>query len=313
MSTANLSKKVLFTLGRKIVNNEGFKIGKYKFTPVPGANEGEYQGVLEYSQSDENLLHGVTEANLILALSSMILRSDAKFVKSDIYGEFLSPAKFIQRTLPSYLTSDVKVVPDDITIYLNKAESMDGKVFDRFLRSCGIYQKALRFMKDDPILSFFLLVSAIETLANTVITGSEGSETKYKKFVYEYSSNELKKEQDTEFGELLDQAYRIRSKFTHFGTNYESPIGVADLYYMDRGLRYFRDHSEKPPVKVPSVYWFEKVVHTVLMEFLNQHQDKGAGGQKLTDHALKLSTVTTVASRAIEKGEQITLDDIRPD
>ena len=123
--------------------------------------------------------------------------------------------------------------PSDFEDLFKKLYSLDLDVLRQYLRSCNAYRTALSLIDDNPTLSFFLLVTAIEAISNSVIKRGTKSE-KFRKFILEYLPSSF----EHELGDrkllllLIKQAYRMRNAFTHGGT--EISIGTLSADKLKR-------------------------------------------------------------------------------
>jgi len=189
----------------------------------------------------------------------------------------------------------------------SKLESLDQDLLRQYLRGCGAYRTALSLTQDNPTLSFFLLVTAIEAVSNKAIRSGH-----QKKDFVEFILKYLPKSFEDELGdkdllsELINQAYVMRSNFTHGGTE----ISIVTLLADRVGRKYIKHMVKDKQICSPSLSWFAGVVQAVLLKFLLDQEVRERHESILSDLAREEGVIYLKAARDIKAGQIVTTKDL---
>jgi hypothetical protein len=243
------------------------------------------------------------EGDYILSLLSLILQMKIEFDSTKINNV----QGTVRRKRSSFLNGKIEF-PSDFKDLFEKLYSLNIDVLRQYLRSCSTYRTALSLIDDNPMLSFFLLVTAIEAISNKIIE-AESIKQKFIDFILKY----IPKSFEEELGHkellvrLINQAYHMRSAFTHGGTE----ISLGTLSADDLGRNYVKHYIAGKEVYSPSLMWFEKVVHATLLEFLRTQKVEEKIEPKLSNLAIEEEAIINVkVTKAIEAGRIVTTKDV---
>jgi hypothetical protein len=145
------------------------------------------------------------------------------------------------------------------------------------------------------VVSFFLLVVAIECLSNSIIVlesdvpwneyqtfygpkfKSIKNSVKFVEFICRYLPPEvLKEEGDVNLlRRRLLSAYHIRNGFVHNGEDLPRPVAMADLLGR-RSIAYVavRKEGKEREIRGPALLWLEKIVVSALKGYLRRESGK---------------------------------------
>jgi len=147
------------------------KFDKYKIHSVPTAresiNDSRESFLLEFCdswKSGQMSSNPEKEGDYILSLLSLMLQTKINFDSMRINNVQAT----IKRRRSSFLNGRMDFPPDFEDLF-RKLNVMDKDVLRQYLRSCEAYKASLSLIDDNPTLSFFLLVTAIEAISNVVI------------------------------------------------------------------------------------------------------------------------------------------------
>jgi hypothetical protein len=282
---------------------------KYKLRSVPTAKESladtheglilEFQDLWKKGQVSSN---PEREGDHVLSFLSLVHAMKVEFNSFKLNN--------VQVTLRSGRSSFLNGKMDssiDLGELCRKLESLDQDLLRQYLRGCSAYRTALLLIEDNPTLSFFLLVTAIEAVSNKVMRS--GSQRKnFAKFILKY----LPKSFEGELGSkgilllLIDEAYTMRSAFTHGGS--EISIGTLSADHVQR--KYVKHIVKGKEICSPSLSWFAGVVQTVLLKFLLDQETGDEHESILSDLAREEGIITVRAARDVKAGQLVTTKDV---
>lgn len=282
---------------------------KYRISSIPTARESLTETtenlLLEFKdlwKKDQIFSNPEKEGDYVLSLLSLILQTKIEFDSTKINNVQAT----LRRKRSAFLKGKIEF-PSDFEDLFKKLHSLDLDVLRQYLRSCSVYRTALSLIDDNPTLSFFLLVTAIEAISNKVI-GSDKLSRNFKEFILRYlpsfSKDELEDEKLLHL--LIEQAYVMRSAFTHGGT--EISIGTLSADKLDR--KYVKHYIKGREVYSPSLRWFGSVVRAVLLEFLRDQKIVEGQVSKLSDLAIEEAIIYVKSTKAIEVSQVVTTKDV---
>jgi hypothetical protein len=282
--------------------------GKYKLKSIPTRRESiddtqenlmlEFQDLWKEGQLSSN---PEKEGDYVLSLLSLVNEMKAEFnsIKvNNVQGT-------IGRKRSSFLIGKMEL-PTDLEDLLKRLQSMDPDLLKQYLRSCSAYRVALSLIDYNPTLSFFLLVTAIETVSNKVMTSGDLGKN-FVEFVLKY----LPKQFEDELGKdllllLLKEAWIMRCAFTHGGK--EISIGTLSADHIDR--KYVRHYIDNREVVSPSISWFGSVVQAVLLGFLRDQKIVKIHESILSDLAMEEGIIYVRAAKQVKAGQVLTTKDV---
>lgn len=309
MSKRCLDIEVLFTSSKTLEPKlREVTFSKYKISTIPTAKESlndtsesfllAFQDMWKEEQIASN---PETECDHVLAVLSLMLEMRVEFgaIKTDnIQGT-------LRKKRSSFLMGNIEL-PSDLEDLFKKLQSMDMNLLRQYLRSCNAYKIALSLIDDNPTLSFFLLVTAIEATSGIVMK-KEGNRANFREFILAY----LPKSFEDELGckelllSLIERAYDVRNAFTHGGSGLSGGVSFAD-----RLKRNYVKHKENgKEVYSPSTKWMGSVVRAVLLEFLRYQKVGDVQESKLSEIAIKDVTIDLIAARTVKPGRLVTSED----
>jgi hypothetical protein len=309
LSKRRLDIEALFTSSKTLEPRlKEVTFGKYKIRTIPTAKESlndtsesfllKFQDVWKEEQIASN---PETECNYVLAVLSLMLEMSVEFgsIKIDnIQGT-------LRKKRSSFLMGNIEL-PSDLEDLFKKLQSMDMNLLRQYLRSCNAYKTALSLIDGNPMLSFFLLVTAIEAISGIVMK-KKGNRANFREFILAY----LPKSFEDELGckelllSLIERAYDVRNAFTHGGRGLSGGVFVAD-----RLKRNYVKHKEKSKeVYSPSTKWMGSVVRAVLLEFLRHQKVGDVQESKLSEIAMEEVAINLIAARTVKGGQLVTSED----
>lgn len=302
--------KILFTSSKSLKPpSREVPLDKYKISSIPTARESlsdTHENLLlefyDLWKDDQRTSNPTKEGDYILSLLSLILQMKVEFDSLKVNNAQVT----LRRRRSTFLMGKMEF-PSDLEDLFKKLHSLDLDVLRQYLRSCSAYRIALSLIDNSPTLSFFLLVTAIEAISNTVIRGGTRSE-KFRKFILRYLPSSF----EDELGDrkllqlLMKQAYKMRSAFTHGGTE----ISIATLSADDLARKYVKHYVKGKEVYSPSLRWFESVVRAVLLEFLRSRKVIEGKESPLSVLAIEEQAIYLKAKKSLRLGQLITTKDI---
>jgi len=282
---------------------------RYKISSIPTARESltdTYESLLlefyDFWKGGQTSSNPEKEGDYVLSLLSLILQTKIKFDSVKLNNVQVT----VKKKRSSFLKGKIEF-PSDFEDLFKKLHSLDLDVLRQFLRSCSIYRTALSLIDDNPTLSFFLLVTAIEAISNTVTKRGTKSE-KFRKFILRYlpSSFEDGLRDRKLLLLLIKQAYRMRNAFTHGGT--EISIGTLSADNLNRN--YVKHYVKDKEVYSPSLRWFESVVRAVLLEFLRAQKMVEGKESKLSDLAIQEGIIYVKGKKPLKAGRVVTTKEV---
>ena len=292
----------------------------YRIRPIPSRTTSEktQEALLDFVQPKMEILapelsglqssSAINEALGLLAGLSVISRGKIEFDSATVNGSNVE-----EKVIYSQIFGDI-CNPSEIQKFYDLWASLRKNEQAYFLYSCRAYQAAMWLMNNNPTISFFLLVVAIESLANKILKKGKKSE-KFVGFVFRHLPRESIGGDKTEISktkDLLFQAYRTRCDFVHEGKAIPAATHLADL--LDR--KYVRHSVGKKELISPGLKWLEDIVRKALILFLQRrveekpHEPKKPFLYRIIE---KESVIKLKAARSIKKGEPVKADDFHLD
>ena len=310
MSKRCLNIEVLFTSSKTLEPKlKEITFSRYKIRTIPTAKESlndtsesfllEFQDLWKEGQIASN---PKTECDYVLAVLSLMSEMKVEFdsIKID------NTQGTLRKKRSSFLMGNVEL-PSNLEDLFKKLQSMNMNLLRQYLRSCNAYRTALSLIDNNPTLSFFLLVTAIEAISGIVMK-KKGNRASFREFILAY----LPKSFEDELGckelllLLIKRAYDVRNDFTHGGSGLSAGVFVAD-----RLERNYLKHKEKgKEVYSPSIKWMGSVVRAVLLEFLRHQKVGDVQKSKLSEIAIEDATIDFIATRTVKAGQLVRPKDL---
>ena len=280
MSTFLTNVQILFTSSKSIkpTQTEAIKIGKYKLRAVPTARasltDSTENILLEFNDewdADQKFSNPEEEGNIVLSFLSLIFQARIEHVASRLNTVQITA----KRAHSAYLNGEI-VLPPNTEKLLKKLLSMDMDLLRQYMRSCNAYKTALSLIGENPTLSFFLLVTAIEAISGKVIKKTE--RVNFVEFILNYLPKPVKDDIPDEklLRTLIKEAYAMRCAFTHGGHR----LSIGSLLADKSDLPFVAHYVDNKRIYSPSLKWFEKVVRYALVSFLEKQKIKKAEEKK---------------------------------
>ena len=308
--TTSLNIEVLFS-SSKSLNPDFSKIrfGKYEITTLPTIKESladtkencllNFQDVWKEDQMHSN---PEKEADYILSLLSVLFESRIEYGATKLGNVQVS----IRQKRSPYLEGRIENLPN-IEEIMRKLNSLDKDLLRQFLRSCNVYRASMSLIRDNPTLSFFLLVTSIEAISGKVIQKTELA-TNFVEFIIKYMPEALKREVGDEklLLLLIRQAWKMRCAFTHGGTG----ISIGSLSADNAERMYVKHYVAGKEVYSPSIKWLETVVRSALLSFLLQQNESNPDETKFAQLAREEGVIYLKPSRPVLAGRLVTRGDV---
>ncbi len=305
----SLDIEVLVTSSKSFNPNiSKIKFDKYEITTLPTIKESltdtKENWLLRFEDAwKEKQTHSnpEKEADYILSVLSVLLESKIEHVATKSNNVQVS---IRQRKAP-YLEGSINSLPN-IEEIIYKLNSLNHDLLRQFLRSCNAYRASISLIENNPTLSFFLLVTAIEAISGKVIKKTE--RLNFQEFVLGYMSEELKKEVGNKelLSLLIDQAWKMRCAFTHGGTS----LSIGSLSAEHSKRIYVKHYIGDKEVFSPSIRWFEKVVRSSLLSFLEQQSEVKGEESKLPQLAKDEGVIYVKTAKPVQSGRVVTTSDL---
>lgn len=301
--------EILFTSSRALEPGlKEVRFNKYRISSIPTAKESlddshenlvlDFQDLWKEGQTSSN---PEKEGDYILSLLSLVSKMKVEFDSIKVNNVQVT----LRRRRSSSLMGNMEL-PTDIEDMFRRLQSMDPDLLRQYLRSCSAFRAALSLIDDNPTLSFFLLVTAIEAVSNKVLKSGELKKD-FREFILRY----LPKSFEDELGRdpllvLLEEAYNMRCAFTHGGK--EISIGTLSADHTNR--KYVRHYIDDREVVSPSIYWFADVVQTVLIGFLRAQVISEVNESIMSDLAMEEGIIYVKAAKEVKAGQVLTTKDV---
>lgn len=310
MSKEGVDAKILFSSSKSLEPElREVTFGKYKICSVPTPRESlidTHENLLlefyDLWKEDQKGSNPEKEGDYVLSLLSLILQMKVEFDSVKLNNVQVT----MKKKRSSFLAGKIEF-PSDFEDLFKKLCSLDLDVLRQFLRSCNTYRTALSLIDDNPTLSFFLLVTAVEAISNKVIKRKRIREN-FREFILKYLPISFEEELGHRklLLSLIDQAYGMRNAFTHGGT--EISIGTLSADALER--KYVKHYVKGKEVYSPSLRWFENVVHAVLLEFLRTQKAVEGEEPRISDLAMKEGIIYVKSKKSPEAGRVISTKDV---
>jgi len=197
-------------------------------------------------------------------------------------------------------------LPSDLEDLFRKLLSMDVDLLRQYMRGCSAYRTALSMIDDNPTLSFFLLVTAIEAISGKVIKRTDREN--FTKFILTYLPISFENELETKelLPLLVSRAYDMRCEFTHGGCEISRGSVLADQLK----LNYVKHQIRNKELYSPSVRWFARVVRAALINFLRQQLIMEEKKSDLSGLAMEEGVIYLQAAKDVKEGQVVTTKDV---
>jgi hypothetical protein len=301
--------EILFTSSKALEPGlKEVRFNKYRISSIPTAKESlddshenlvlDFQDLWKEGQTSSN---PEKEGDYVLSLLSLVSKMKVEFDSIKVNNVQVT----LRRRRSSSLMGKIKL-PTDLEDLLRRLQSMDPDLLRQYLRSCSAYRAALSLIDDNPTLSFFLLVTAIEAVSNKALKSGELKKD-FREFILRY----LPKSFEDELGRdllllLLEEAYTMRCAFTHGGK--EISIGTLSADHTDR--KYVRHYIDDREVVSPSISWFGDVVQAVLLGFLKAQAIAEIHESIMSDLAKEEGIIYVKAAKEVKAGQVLTAKDV---
>jgi len=264
-----------FSLSKEVSpGTSEIEFGKYRFFSIPSIRglfkTKEEEAILEFVdvwEENQTYSNPEEEARYVLAVLSLLLRTQVKFHSMRTNNVNVT----FETSIPKRFLGKI-TIPKDFHELYEKLYSLKTEVLKCYLRSVRIYQTAISLTREDPTLSFFLLTVAM-------------SERQHLNF--------------------LDQAYKVRSLFTHRGRDISTASILADRAEIPV-LKHFVKGKE---VRTPSLSWFERVVQGALVNFLRRQKIKKTR-KDLAELARERGVIYLKSKKPLTTGRLVTKEDV---
>ena len=300
MNKTSIDIEILFNSSKTLdPNYSQIEFGKYKIKTVPTLKESltdtQESFILQfYDDWKEKQMYSnpIKEGDFVLSLLSLLFDAKIDYIASksnNVQGSIKKSSSFqLEGNLETRF---------NIEDTFKKVNSMNIDLLRQYIRSCTAYRTALSLIDNNPTLSFFLLVIAIQAIAGKVIR------KKHRENFSEFIISFLPKTLKDEIGDekllllLIDEAYNMRCAFTQGGTS----ISLGTLSADNTNRNYLKHYIDGKETYSPSLRWFVKVVHAVLTNFLEQ-QKKVDSEEKLSDLAREEAVIYLKSAKTVKSG-----------
>jgi hypothetical protein len=202
----------------------------------------------------------------------------------------------------------------------------------RFINACNRYRQAISIFQKEPVVSFFLLVVAIECLSNSMVIQASDIDwdaytrffgptfnerirnvVRFVEFICKYlPADVLANEGDLSLLKIrLLSAYFIRNSFVHDGEDLPRPVRLADFvgrrsfaYVLTRG-------SQQIEIRAPGLLWLGRIVVNALKGYLTKESGDDQHKAVFREQARQAGLLEIKLRQPhppIEKGQAITVD-----
>jgi len=284
--------RVRFRSNNFVPDNTGrVSIGDYTIEQIPSTDSSEAILVFEAEpgplRKEMFFKLAKLEANYFLSFLSLISLSNCEF-QAGLWNK-----ENIVTLEGKYVLSRKPFNFEAAKEHYSRFCSLSEEQRRRFVNACKRYRQAVSIYDKEPVVSFFLLVVAIECLSNSMdIRESEvawavyesfygskfkrdrlrriPSSVKFVEFICRYlPTGVLATEGETDLlKKRLLSAYFIRNSFVHDGEDLPSPVSMAD-FVGRRSIVYtaLRD-DRRIEIRAPAMLWLERIVVNVLIGYL---------------------------------------------
>lgn len=291
--------------------------GKYKITTLPTGRDGMlsalWESLLMFEDSlrkDERSSQPTVESDYILYWLSLIFK-----MRIEPKGILLNNVEigYTKKYREYYKEYEAQITElPDLESIVRKLCSLDIDTLRQYLRACEVYNFALTLFGENNTLAFFLLSVSIECIANKVIPSGK-TRDKFTQFILNNISEEKAREckDENEWNEFLKEIYyNHRSGFTHGGKEIPEASFLADRL----NRNYVKNEIDGKEVKTPSLKWFESVVSSALIGFLNKQPiNSSMSFEKIKDLSLEKGFVKIKVKKPLEAGVVVKADDVELD
>jgi hypothetical protein len=283
------------------------QFGKYAISTIPtikkSFNDTHEHFILRFDDVwKENQMYSnpLEEGEFVLSILSVLFETKIEQIASKLNNVQTS----MKKSSWSHLEGSLETQYDLVEMF-KKLNSLDIDLLRQYLRSCNVYRTALSLIDNNPTLSFFLLVTAVQSIAGKVIGKTES--VNFKEFIIKFLPNALKDEISDEklLLLLIEEAYEMRCAFTHGGTS----ISIGSLSADKTNRAYVKHLVGKKEIYSPSLRWFAKVVRAVLTNFLEQ-QKRANQDDKLSDLAREQGVMNVKTSKSVNSNQLVTTNDL---
>jgi hypothetical protein len=290
--------RIRFRSNNFLPDNTGrVAIGDYAIEQIPSSDNSEAILIFEagHGPLPKDMFFNLIklEANYFLSFLSLISLSNCEFQAGLWNKENIATPerKYVLTRNPFNLEAAKE--------HYSRFCSLGNEQRKRFVNACKRYRQAVSIYDKEPIVSFFLLVVAIECLSNSIdiresdlawavyesFYGSKlkrnrrrriPSSVKFVEFICKYLPTDVlaaEGEIDLLKKRLLS-AYFIRNSFVHDGEDLPSPVSMAD-FLGRRSIVYVAPRDDKRiEIRAPAMLWLERIVVNALIGYLIKESGK---------------------------------------
>ena len=280
--------KVLFKTSKGIHPKfDSLSIGKYTIEPIPGEVSRSPKPTKPFLLrfNDKILRHGEStrpqdEARFALSCLALMLSTRLEIEEVMTGSLPFTSANDRGRVYDEY--ENVLEELPDLNLLFRRIRFLEKEYARQFFRACDVYRIAINLIGQNNTLSFFLFTIAIECLSHKIKT-KDSATNKFVDFIRTYHPDCTTPDSEVDIEGLLKEIYsRHRSGFTHGGKEIPRASFIADSL----NRPYVLNIIDGKEVRTPSLKWFESIVQSTLIGYLNSIDiDNGEG----TDHLKEIS------------------------
>jgi hypothetical protein len=283
--------RIRFRSNNFVPDNTGrVVIGDYAIDQIPSSDNSEAVLIFgaRHDQLPKDMFFNLIrlEANYFLSFLSLISLSNCEF-QAGLWNK-----ENIATPERKYVLTRKPFEFDAVREHYQRFCSLGNEERKRFVNACKRYRQAIATYEKEPVVSFFLLVVAIECLSNSIdirendiawsvyesFYGSKfkrnrrtiPSSVKFVEFICKYLPADVLAAE----GELdllkkrLLSAYFIRNRFVHAGEDLPSPVSTAD-FLGKRSIVYVTPRDDKEiEIRGPAMLWLERIVVNAMVGYL---------------------------------------------
>ncbi len=335
MESTENEVRIRFRSNNFVPDNTGrVSIGDYAIEQMPSTDNSEAILVFEVEPGPlpKDMFFNLVklEANYFLSFLSLISLSNCEF-QAGLWNK-----ENIVTLERKYVLSRKPFNFEAAREHYSRFCSLSDEQRKRLVNACKRYRQAVSIYDKEPVVSFFLLVVAIECLSNSMdIRESDVAWTLYESFYgSKFKRNRSRRIPSSvkfvEFickylptgvlaaeGEIdllkkrLLSAYFIRNSFVHDGEDLPSPVSMAD-FLGRRSIVYVAPRDDKRiEIRAPGMLWLERIVVNALIGYLTKESGDRVQPSVFRDLAREAGTYAMKLRKphpAIEKYQDIAGD-----
>jgi hypothetical protein len=311
-------------------NTDKTAFGGYAIELTPSSDNSE--GMLTFAVEQPNFPKDMffnrikLEANYFLSFLSLTSLSNCEF-QAGLWN--------LENIVPQQWKYTLKRKPfnfEEVTEHYYKLCGLTNEERKRFVDACRRYRQAVSIYEKEPVVSFFLLVVAIECLSNSMVLQERDvvwdayqsfyantefrkitNSVKFVEFVCRYlPSGRLQAEGNLDLlKKRLLSAYFIRNAFVHDGEDMPPFVNLADTLGM-RSIAYATKWRGRDlEVRAPAMLWLESIVVNALLGYLGTESREAVTAmvfRQLAEEAGKYNVKLRQPHPEIQKDQIMTLN-----